>query len=122
MLCKAGDADITIVSPADLTPQPQFSARKYKAALQSKSLGQNLLVAASMPSTQTMLHQNFSKFPDGVICIVDTQTSGKGNSRIYWFAMTSPCVAATDDVLRLHSITYDMQGVAQIPGNHPSAV
>lgn len=76
---KAGDADIHVVSPAELTHQPQFSLDRYKAALRSKLLGQSILVTASIPSTQTVLHQNFSTLPDGIICIADTQTSGKGS-------------------------------------------
>lgn len=75
---KAGDADVSLVSPADLCPMPTFSQERYKDALHSRSLGQTLLVTASIPSTQTLLHQNFSTFPDGTVCIADTQTSGKG--------------------------------------------
>ncbi len=77
---KAGDADINLVSPVDLAQRPQFSASKYTTALNSRVLGQTLLLTASLPSTQTMLHQNFSRLPDGTICIADTQTSGKGSA------------------------------------------
>ena len=75
---KAGDAEISVVSPAEVNPPPTFSYERYQNALHSKTIGQTLLVAASIPSTQTLLHQNFSKLSDGVVCVADTQTSGKG--------------------------------------------
>lgn len=76
---KAGDIDISFVAPTDLATQPHFSLKKYTASLKSQHLGQTLLVASSLPSTQTFLHQNFASLPNGIICTADTQTSGKGN-------------------------------------------
>ena len=31
-------------------------------------------------STQTLLHETFTRFPDGTVCVADVQTSGKGKA------------------------------------------
>lgn len=92
---KSGDADIECLGLNELVPQPRFSAEKYCSLLRSRTLGQNLLVAACIPSTQTLLHQHFTKLPDGVLCVADTQTSGKGDSsqgRSPFTGSIRPCV------------------------------
>eukprot|EP00898_Chlorokybus_atmophyticus_P000679 jgi/Chlat1/1611/Chrsp127S01873 len=51
------------------------------------TLGRALLVAARLPSTQTILQENIKSFPPGTVCIADVQESGRGRGDNVW---TSP--------------------------------
>jgi hypothetical protein len=46
--------------------------------LGTAQLGQTLLSAAQLPSTQTLLQTNAQHFPDGTVCVADVQSGGKG--------------------------------------------
>ncbi len=46
--------------------------------LATHTLGSTLLTAAHLHSTQTLLQDNRDALPDGVVCVADVQTTGKG--------------------------------------------
>ena len=58
--------------------QPQFDAADFMQQLATAQLGQTLLSAAQLPSTQTLLQSNAQRFPDGTVCVADVQSGGKG--------------------------------------------
>ncbi|KAK9803441.1 hypothetical protein WJX73_001014 [Symbiochloris irregularis] len=64
-----------------------FNSDVYFEHLHSRGLGRLLLSAAVLPSTQTLLHQNSKKLPDGIVCVADQQAAGKGRGGNQW---TSP--------------------------------
>eukprot|EP00884_Botryococcus_braunii_P002285 jgi/Botrbrau1/12057/Bobra.0295s0012.1 len=64
-----------------------FRASEFLARLPDQLLGSVLLTASELPSTQTFFQQNFDRLPDGAICVVDQQVSGKGRGGNQW---TSP--------------------------------
>ena len=55
-----------------------FSATEFFAGLSTHSIGQVLLYATEITSTQTLVYQEFAKYADGTLCVADVQTSGKG--------------------------------------------
>lgn len=73
-------ARITLVGPEGAQRPASFQATAYYASLRSDLVGRTLLVSAELPSTQTLLHQNFAHCPDGTLCVADTQSSGKGTA------------------------------------------
>jgi len=75
-----GDTEISFVDPSELKQHPKFQSERFSSRLTTRHIGQTLLATAALPSTQTLLHQNFTRFPDGAICVADVQTSGKGTS------------------------------------------
>ena len=61
-----------------LSELPAFDEGRYMKHLQSNSLGHVLLSAASLPSTQTLLHENGAALPTDLLCVADRQAAGKG--------------------------------------------
>lgn len=57
---------------------PRFDAAACQQQLSTAELGSTLLSAAALPSTQTLLQNNARLFPNGTVCIADTQHQGKG--------------------------------------------
>lgn len=85
--CCTAQEDVYLASDAISVPclelssmhtQPQFDATAYMQQLGTDRLGQTLLTAARLPSTQTLLQSNAQRFPDGTVCVADVQSSGKG--------------------------------------------
>lgn len=79
--------DVSLASGAIAAPcfelssmhtQPQFDAADFMQQLGTAQLGQTLLSAAQLPSTQTLLQTNAQHFPDGTVCVADVQSGGKG--------------------------------------------
>lgn len=66
--------------PSD-APPPTFSAPTFHQHLGTAVLGHTLLTAAQLHSTQTLLQDNRALLPDGVVCVADVQTTGKGAPR-----------------------------------------
>lgn len=56
-----------------------FNAQFFLSRLTTATLGCTLLTAAELPSTQTLLHDNAGKIPNGTVCVADRQVMGKGN-------------------------------------------
>lgn len=79
---------VSIHAPGDeAAPSCSFSVPAYFEALQSKVLGRVVLSSAQLPSTQSLLQDNRDTLPDGILCVVDQQTAGKGRGGNVW---TSP--------------------------------
>ena len=73
---------IPVRSVADLAEQPRFNAELYLQRLASARLGQVVLSAASLPSTQTLLRLNSAAVPDDTLCVADQQKAGKGTGAV----------------------------------------
>ena len=58
--------------------QSAFNAESFLARLTTEKLGCTLLTAAELPSTQTLLHDNAGRIPNGTVCVADRQVMGKG--------------------------------------------
>lgn len=58
--------------------QSAFNAESFLARLTTEKLGCTLLTAAELPSTQTLLHDNAGRIPNGTVCVADRQIMGKG--------------------------------------------
>ena len=65
-----------------------FSAAEFFTGLSTQSIGQVLLSATEITSTQTLVYQEFAKYADGTLCVADVQTSGKGSH----LCMTGHCL------------------------------
>eukprot|EP01018_Ginkgo_biloba_P011301 Gb_31384 [translate_table: standard] len=65
----------------------RFKIDMYMNNLSTRQFGRLLIWSPSLPSTQTLLSQNFCTFPLGTACVADTQVQGKGRSGNLW---TSP--------------------------------
>ena len=61
-----------------MQPQPQFDAAAFMRHLGTAQLGQTLLSAVQLPSTQTLLQDVARQIPDGTVCVADVQSGGKG--------------------------------------------
>lgn len=67
---------------------PTFNAARFHSQLPSQSCyGSVILSAVSLPSTQSLLHQNSRQLPNGTTCVADVQASGQGRGGNTW---TSP--------------------------------
>jgi len=64
-----------------------FDANKYFHKLTTCSLGHTCLTAGEVPSTQTLLKENFDSVPVGTVMVADVQDAGKGRGGNEW---TSP--------------------------------
>ena len=58
-----------------------FKAAEYFGQLSTSTLGQAVLVAADLPSTQNLMQELAKALPDGTVCIADRQTAGRGRVR-----------------------------------------
>lgn len=63
---------------------PEFDARKYLGRLQSTRLGRIVAYSRRLPSTHTLLSQNFKSFPVGTVCVADQQYQGRGRAGNSW--------------------------------------
>lgn len=61
-----------------------FNGDFYLRSLVTKQFGRSLLWSPCLPSTQTLLSQNFHLFPHGTVCVADVQLHGKGRSGNLW--------------------------------------
>ena len=77
---QVGSEEVQIVSSSGTQSGSEFNAATFFAGLQTQTLGQHLLTAPLLSSTQNLVHDHFSRLPDGCICVADQQTSGKGTS------------------------------------------
>jgi biotin-(acetyl-CoA carboxylase) ligase len=59
-----------------------------------------VLSAASLPSTQTLLHLNSAAVPDDTLCVADQQKAGKGESIETVFRTASLLHVAVCEVVR----------------------
>ena len=55
-----------------------FDASIYFGALRTQFLGQVLLAAEEVPSTQTIVQENTAVLPNGTLCTATRQVAGKG--------------------------------------------
>ena len=72
------------------SPDAPFDAARFHALLAAKQsllLGQTLLHAPLIPSTQDMLFATLRAPPDGLVCVADIQTKGKGRGSTVACAM-----------------------------------
>jgi biotin--protein ligase len=78
---KAADA---VLKP---TPEAPFDASQFHSFLAlrpTRSLGRVLLHAETLSSTQELLFDQCRSPPDGLLCIADRQTKGKGRGSNEW--------------------------------------
>jgi biotin--protein ligase len=71
------------------SPDAPFDAARFHALLAAKQsllLGQTLLHAPLIPSTQDMLFATLRAPPDGLVCVADIQTKGKGRGSNAWMS------------------------------------
>ena len=78
VLCASDARAVPCFELSRMHTQPQFNAAAFMRQLGTAQLGQTLLTAAHLPSTQTLLQSNAQRFPDGTVCVADVQSGGKG--------------------------------------------
>ncbi|KAH7421307.1 hypothetical protein KP509_13G050300 [Ceratopteris richardii] len=62
----------------------RFNSHLYFESAKATRFGSPLLWSPCLPSTHTILSQNFGAFPVGTVCVADSQVSGKGRSGNVW--------------------------------------
>jgi hypothetical protein len=75
----AGTEGLLINSDAD-----GFDVLSYMRKLDTLEFGKLLLYAHQLPSTHTLLSQNFHAFPVGTVSVADVQNQGKGRGGNKW--------------------------------------
>ncbi|CAM6035662.1 unnamed protein product [Sphagnum compactum] len=75
----AGTEGLLINSDAD-----GFDVLSYMRRLDTLQFGKLLLYAHQLPSTHTLLSQNFHAFPVGTVSVADVQKQGKGRGGNKW--------------------------------------
>jgi biotin--protein ligase len=75
----AGTEGLLINSDAD-----GFDVLSYMRKLDTLQFGKLLLHAHELPSTQSLLSQNFHAFPVGTVSVADVQNQGKGRGGNKW--------------------------------------
>eukprot|EP00743_Colponemidia_sp_Colp-15_P009331 GILK01010199.1.p1 GENE.GILK01010199.1~~GILK01010199.1.p1 ORF type:complete len:354 (+),score=34.20 GILK01010199.1:82-1143(+) len=79
---------VTMTTPeyasADATFQTDFDFKRFFNGLSTQSLGRLLLHSAVLPSTQTLLNDHCDEFQHGVVCLADSQSSGRGRGSNVW--------------------------------------
>ena len=103
---------------AELADPPRFNADLYLQRLASARLGHVIVSAASLPSTQTLLHLNGAAVPSDTLCVADQQKAGKGVKRYEKLHDQHEPLAALDGELRLYAQEQGAEGTA---GSHQSA-
>lgn len=69
----------------DLTfEENSFQSDLYLQKTCTSQFGTHLLWSPCLPSTHTLLSQNFNVFPLGTVCVADSQISGKGRTSNVW--------------------------------------
>jgi len=109
---------VPVRSVAELSALPRFNADLYLKQLASARLGHVILSAASLPSTQTLLHLNGAAVPSDTLCVADQQKAGKGVNATKKLHDQHEPLAALDSELRLNA---QEQGAAATAGSHQSA-
>jgi biotin--protein ligase len=61
-----------------------FAPQTYFSTLETTVLGRTLFTAATTASTQTVIQDNISKLPNGVLFVADKQIGGKGRGGNVW--------------------------------------
>lgn len=64
--------------------EEEFDLGLFFSKLHSQKLGKIFLYNSRLPSTQTLLFKELSIESDGVICLADQQSSGKGRGSNVW--------------------------------------
>jgi len=91
-LLNIGEAEVAASGaaadvPLHAAPEAAFDASHFHsllAAHPTQSLGRVLLRAATLPSTQELLFDHCRNPPDGLVCVADRQTKGKGRGSNEW--------------------------------------
>ncbi|KAG6551279.1 hypothetical protein Mapa_007206 [Marchantia paleacea] len=87
--------ELKLPEGADLLPTPEgsnvdstvtelFDVIDYLKNLRTSQFGAFALYSPLIPSTHTLLSQNFQAFPEGTICIAGAQLQGKGRAGNVW--------------------------------------
>lgn len=104
---------IETISSENNNPSPcgSFDPSRYFSTLSTRSLGQVLFSTSSTPSTQTVIQENTTKLPDGVVFVADKQYSGKGRGGNVWESpsgclMFSACCRLSIDGRNLPFVQY----------------
>ncbi|BBN06950.1 biotin---protein ligase [Marchantia polymorpha subsp. ruderalis] len=71
-------------SDVDSTVTELFDVIDYLKNLRTSQFGAFALYSPLIPSTHTLLSQNFKEFPEGSICIAGAQLQGKGRAGNVW--------------------------------------
>ncbi|KAH9299514.1 hypothetical protein KI387_031196, partial [Taxus chinensis] len=80
-----GEVVITARSQQHMTSYLEcFNIDLYMNSLLTSQLGRLLIWSPRLPSTHTLLSQNFHAFPLGTVCVADTQFQGKGRVNNLW--------------------------------------
>lgn len=61
-----------------------FRSDFYLRKICTAQFGKHLLWSPCLPSTHTLLSQNFHIFPLGTVCVADSQLAGKGRTSNVW--------------------------------------
>lgn len=72
------DKSFALLRPGSSTNPSTFRADVFFNQLQAREIGSVILTSATVPSTQMLLHKNFTTFPSGTVFVADEQTTGKG--------------------------------------------
>ncbi|MCO5571319.1 hypothetical protein L7F22_025057 [Adiantum nelumboides] len=64
--------------------EDNFKSHLYFENVKPLQFGTQLLWSPHLPSTHTLLSQNFHTVPLGTVCVADTQVSGRGRSSNVW--------------------------------------
>ncbi|KAK9826011.1 hypothetical protein WJX74_005389 [Apatococcus lobatus] len=83
-LQKPDQLKLRLVYGAAEHSEATFKAAVYLEQLPTSTLGQVVLVAADLPSTQNPMQELAKVLPDGTVCIADRQTAGRGRGGNKW--------------------------------------
>lgn len=81
------DCSTSVVFNEDGGNPGSLDQATYASLLTTDRLGRALVTAAELPSTQDFLMQSAQHLPQGVVCVADVQTKGRGRAGNQW---TSP--------------------------------
>lgn len=61
-----------------------FNGSLFLQQLKARSFGRVLLLSSQLPSTHSLLSENFKCFPVGTLCVADVQNKGRGRGGNLW--------------------------------------
>ncbi|GAQ87737.1 Putative biotin holocarboxylase synthetase/biotin-protein ligase [Klebsormidium nitens] len=80
---KGGAAQPEVTHTGGIALQ-SFNPEGYLRHLKAPTFGRVILTAHRLPSTHSLLSQNFQSVPEGTVCVADIQTQGKGRAGNSW--------------------------------------